>query len=108
MRNNQIRDIAYMGMYLALFFVFDWLANAIGLFQMPEGGSLGISVIPLLLCSYMMGWKKGTAVCLLAVLLMTASRRGRLPSSSSWNIRLPSVSMDWLHCFRTKESSIPV
>ncbi len=70
MRNNQIRDIAYMGMYLALFFVFDWLANAIGLFQMPEGGSLGISVIPLLLCSYMMGWKKGTAVCLLAVLLM--------------------------------------
>lgn len=70
MRNNQIRDIAYMGMYLALFFVFDWLSNTIGLFQMPNGGSLGLSVIPLLLCSYHLGWKKGTAVCLLCVLMM--------------------------------------
>lgn len=70
MKRDQIRNIAFMGMYLALFFVFDWLSNAIGLFQMPEGGSLGIGTIPLILCSYHLGWKKGTLVALLAVLLM--------------------------------------
>jgi thiamine transporter len=70
MRNNQIRSITFMGMYLALFFVFDWLANAVGFLQMPNGGSLGLGIIPLLLCSYHLGWKKGTLVCLLAVLLM--------------------------------------
>ena len=70
MKNNQIRDIAYMGMYLALFFVFDWLSNVIGIFQMPQGGSLGLGVLPLLLCSYHLGWKKGTFVCLVAVLMM--------------------------------------
>ena len=70
MKNNQIRDIAFMGMYLALFFVFDWLSNVIGIFQMPQGGSLGLGVLPLLLCSYHLGWKKGTLVCLVAVLMM--------------------------------------
>ena len=70
MKNNQIRDIAYMGMYLALFMVFDWLSNTLNLFRMPNGGSLGLGVIPLLVCSYHLGWKKGTAVCLLSVLLM--------------------------------------
>ncbi len=75
MRNDQIRSITYMAMYLALFFVFDWLANATGLFQMPNGGSLGLAVIPLLLASYHLGWKKGTAVCLLSVLLMFLTGR---------------------------------
>ena len=70
MKNDQTRSIAYMAMYLALFFVFDWLANAIGLFQMPQGGSLGLGIIPLILCSYHLGWKKGTLVCLLSVVLM--------------------------------------
>ena len=70
MKNNRIRDIAYMGMYLALFFVFDWLANATGFFSMPQGGSLGLGIIPLLLSSYHLGWKKGLCVCLLSVLLM--------------------------------------
>lgn len=75
MQNKQIRTIAYMGMYLALFFVFDWLSNSIGLFRMPNGGSLGLGVLPLLLCSYHLGWKKGTTVCLLCVLMMFLTGR---------------------------------
>ena len=69
MRNNQIRSITFMGMYLALFFVFDWLANAVGFLQMPNGGSLGLGIIPLLLCSYHLGWKKGTLVGIVSVFL---------------------------------------
>ena len=70
MKDSKITDITYMGMYLALFMVFDWMTHALHILQMPEGGSLGLAVIPLLLCSYHLGWKKGVTVALLAVLLM--------------------------------------
>jgi len=59
-----------MAFYIALFMVLDVLTNAIPFFQMPNGGSWGLSTIPLLLASYQFGWKKGTFLCLIAVLLM--------------------------------------
>ena len=66
---NKISDLVYMAMYLALFMVFDWLANQIGLFKMPNGGTLGLGVIPLIIASYHLGWKKGLAVAILSVVL---------------------------------------
>ena len=66
---NKISDLVYMAMYLALFMVFDWLANKIGLFKMPNGGTLGLGVIPLIIASYHLGWKKGLAVAILSVVL---------------------------------------
>ena len=66
---DSIRSIAYMGMYLALFFVFDWLSNQIPFFKMPQGGTLGLGVIPLILASYHLGWKKGLLVGVLSVVL---------------------------------------
>ncbi len=72
---NRIRDIVFMAMYLALFFVLDWLSNQIGFFSMPEGGTLGLGVIPLLLCSYHLGWKKGLTVGLLSVVLQFMTGR---------------------------------
>ena len=35
----------------------------------PNGGSLGVSVIPLLMASYHLGWQKGTVVAVLSILL---------------------------------------
>ena len=70
MKNQKIRELTYMAMYLALFFVLDWVTNLIPLLQMPEGGSLGLATIPMILASYHLGWKKGVGVCLLCVLLM--------------------------------------
>ena len=69
MKNNQVKDMAYMALYLALFVVLDWLSNQIGLFKMPQGGTLGLGIIALLMAAYHLGWKKGTAVCLLSVVL---------------------------------------
>ena len=66
---NKISDLVYMAMYLALFMVFDWLANQIGLFKMPNGGTLGLGVIPLIIASYHLGWKKGLAVAILSVVI---------------------------------------
>ena len=69
MRNNKVKDIAYMALYLALFVVLDWLSNQIGLFRMPQGGTLGLGIIALLMASYHLGWKKGVGVCLLSVIM---------------------------------------
>ena len=69
MKNEKISDLTFMAMYLALFMVLDWLTNILQILKMPEGGSLGLAVVPLLVCSYHLGWKKGTAVALLSVLL---------------------------------------
>ena len=64
------RNLVKMAVYLALFFVLDLAANSFGFFQMPQGGSLGLGVVPLVLASYDLGWKQGTLVALLSIFLM--------------------------------------
>lgn len=64
------RDLVKMAMYLALFVVLDFVANQFGIFKMPNGGSLGIGVVPLLLASYDLGFRKGVLVALLTIPLM--------------------------------------
>lgn len=63
------RDLVKMSAYLAMFIVLDYISNMIGIFKMPQGGTLGLGVIALLLASYDLGWKKGVAVGLMSVLL---------------------------------------
>ena len=70
-RKKQIttRDVAYVGMYLALFYVLDVMSNIIPLFKMPNGGTLGLGTIALLLASYKLGWKLGLLTGALSVLI---------------------------------------
>ena len=63
------KDLVYMALYAALFIVLDVAVNMLGILQMPNGGSLGVSVIPLLMASYHLGWQKGTVVAVLSILL---------------------------------------
>ena len=63
------KDLVYMALYAALFIVLDVTVNTLGILQMPNGGSLGVSVIPLLMASYHLGWQKGTVVAVLSILL---------------------------------------
>lgn len=69
MNKNKTREIVLMSFYIALFIVFEVAGNMIVFFKMPQGGSLGISTIPLLLASYHLGWKKGLYIGLLSVVL---------------------------------------
>ena len=63
------KDLVYMALYAALFIVLDVAVNTLGILQMPNGGSRGVSVIPLLMASYHLGWQKGTVVAVLSILL---------------------------------------
>jgi len=63
------KDLVLIAMYLALFVVCDYIANAVPILKMPNGGSLGLGVVPLLLASYHLGYKKGILVGVLSVVM---------------------------------------
>ena len=63
------KDLVYMAFYDALFMVLDYLTNMLGFLQMPKGGSVGLSTIALLACSYHLGWKKGVLVGIVSVMI---------------------------------------
>ena len=65
--NKTTRKLVYMALYLALFIVLDRISDSISLFRMANGGKLNLGPIVLLLCSYHLGWKEGTAVAFISV-----------------------------------------
>ena len=68
--NSKVRDLVFMALYAALFAVLDIISNEfIPFLQMPEGGSIGISTIVLLVASYHLGWKKAVVAGLVSVLI---------------------------------------
>ncbi len=63
------KRIVYDGMYLALFYVLDVITHMVPILKMPQGGSVGLSVIALLLCSYHMGIVDGVIVGLASIFI---------------------------------------
>lgn len=62
-----VRDLVLMALYAALFIVLDYVSHFLP--KMPNGGSLGLGVIPILMASYHLGARKGILVGLLSVIL---------------------------------------
>lgn len=69
MKKMSVQELVMMAFYLALFTVLDYLANSLPFFRMPQGGTLGLGTVALLLASYQLGWKKGTMVAMLSILM---------------------------------------
>lgn len=68
MRKDQaVRRMALVALYAALFIVLDYIASIFGIFKMPQGGTLGISTLALLVASYHLGWKWGMVVAFITV-----------------------------------------
>ena len=67
MKNLKVLDLVLMAFYLALFCVLDIFVNTLNILQMPNGGSLGVSSIALLMASYHLGWQKGLVVAVASV-----------------------------------------
>lgn len=66
-RSSIVREWVEMAIYASLFVVLDYAANQIGFFKMPNGGTIGLSTVVLLVASYRLGWKKGLIVSLLTL-----------------------------------------
>jgi thiamine transporter len=67
---NEVLNLVQIALYAAIFIVLDLISNMIPFLKMPNGGSIGISVIVLLLASYRLGWKGGLTVVGISLLLM--------------------------------------
>ncbi len=67
MKNVSVKELVLMAFYVALFMVLDTFVNTLHILQMPNGGSLGVSTLALLMASYHLGWKKGLIVSILSV-----------------------------------------
>lgn len=67
MKKITVKQMVLMAFYLALFAVLDVIANWLP--KMPQGGSIGLGSIALLMASYQLGWQKGCIVGALSVLL---------------------------------------
>jgi len=59
------KDLVFMAMYIALALVLDYVSQMIPILNMPQGGSINLGVIPVLLASYHLKIKKGIAVAFL-------------------------------------------
>lgn len=67
--NDKTKELVYMAFYAALFMVLDYLTNMFTFLKMPNGGTIGVSTIALLVCSYHLGWKKGLLTGAISVLI---------------------------------------
>ncbi|HAM63686.1 MAG TPA: hypothetical protein DCP62_08635 [Erysipelotrichaceae bacterium] len=65
-----VLTLVQIALYAALFIVLDFISSLIPFLQMPQGGSIGISVIVLIVASYHLGWKQGWIVVAVALVLM--------------------------------------
>lgn len=59
MKNNGVRFIAEMGIFIALGLVFDIVAKPLGDAIWPNGGSISIAMVPIFMMSFRYGLKGG-------------------------------------------------
>ncbi len=74
-KNLTTRELVMLALYAALFIAFEFVQNQFGLFAMPQGGSMSISAVFLLLASYHLGYKKGVMLSLISVILQFITGR---------------------------------
>lgn len=69
MKNQKVRQIAYLALYVALYVILKWVGNLIPFLQMPNGGSIELELIAVFIASYHLGWKSGVIVAILSWLI---------------------------------------
>ncbi len=66
-RDRMVLKLVFIALYSALFIVLDYAAHTFGIFTMPNGGSLGLGTLAILIAAYHLGWKEGVLVGLISV-----------------------------------------
>ena len=65
MKKFETRDLVYIAMYVALAIVLDYIKEMLPFLNMPQGGSINIALLPVVIGSFHLGWQKGAIVGLL-------------------------------------------
>lgn len=84
------KDLAEVGIYVALALVLDFIKEEIGILDMPSGGSINIALIPIVLASFHLGLKNGLITA--AMWLLVSSLLGLNPNF----LNIPQWILDYL------------
>ena len=64
------KDLVLIAMYATLFTVLEYVSVTFGLLKMPQGGSISISAVALIIASYHLGFKKSLIVSAISIIIM--------------------------------------
>lgn len=90
MKRNQTRDLIFIALYAALAVVLEYVNQFIPFLQMPQGGSINLSVVPVFIASYHLGWKGGAATGLIWWLL------GFILGFNNWFLTPMQYALDYI------------
>lgn len=89
--NKRTRTIVFVGLYVALAVVLQYVSNLIPFLQMPNGGNIDLGVIPIFMASYQFGFKTGVFTGLMCWLINLV-----LGISGSWFVSVPQYLFDYI------------
>ncbi|MFV0379743.1 MAG: energy-coupled thiamine transporter ThiT [Anaerorhabdus sp.] len=86
----KIKDLSYMALYAALALVLEYVSKLIPILQMPNGGSINLGVVAVVVASFHLSWKKGVVVGLLWWLIAF------FMGMNNWYLNFMQYSLDYL------------
>lgn len=89
--NKKTRTIVFVGLYVALAVVLQYVSNLIPFLQMPNGGNIDLGVIPIFMASYQFGFKTGIFTGLMCWLINLL-----LGISGTWFLTVPQYLLDYI------------
>lgn len=89
--NNKTRTLVFVGLYIALSVVLQYVSGLIPFLQMPQGGNIDLGVIPIFMASYQFGYKTGVLTGLMCWLINFV-----LGISGSWFLTIPQYMFDYI------------
>lgn len=86
----KVKDLSFVSLYAAMAVILDYISAMIPFLQMPQGGSINLAVIPVVVASFHLSWKKGILVGFLWWLL------GVLLGFNNWYLNPMQYLLDYL------------
>lgn len=87
---NKTRELVLIALFIALAIVLDYIKEFLPFLNMPSGGSINIALLPVVVGSFVLGYKKGIIIGLMWWLLTFVLGMNR------WFISLPQYLLDYI------------
>jgi len=87
---NRNKKLVFVSMYVALAIILDYIKEFIPFLNMPSGGSINISLIPVVLCSFHLGIEDGMLAGFLWWLVSS------LFGLNNWFLNVPQYIVDYI------------
>lgn len=88
--NNKTKELVLIALFIALAIVLDYIKEFLPFLNMPSGGSINIALIPVVVGSFVLGYKKGILIGIMWWLLTFVLGMNR------WFLSIPQYLLDYI------------